>query len=543
MDADRKERSLWQWLVALVLLVTLGGLLACNYWPAEPGHVVISRETTYIDGPVNPDGTINYVAYLDGRYAEGVTPENNAAPLLLQACGPQMLPEKTRSQTLARLAIPAAYFDNTKPLIPWEKRHPTTQPATRPDANAPGEGEDAENAPPPEPGVQDFGEALLAGKPAHPELEGYLARNAPALELVRKASTRPRFYLPLISTSNPPYMYDVLVANMTSLLLAGDCLAARALLRAARNDPQGAWDDVLALHRLARLVDQLPLTPDQIIAAGMDRTAATVGIHLATRGCLPGGGTQKLLPKLSALRPIGNELEAFDRAERFFSLDQVMSLRRVAGGATTAPGVLPMSLDTSVDWNQLLRRVNALYDQAMAPMRLPRFQGRQAAKEAFDEHTAQIAARRPSKAMLYIMRYGGRFYLEARTMLLAEFLACMMPDTQTVFCQFMDSARMTHEIETLSVAIACFHDENGRWPGKLAELCPSLLKTIPADRFSPGPLHYQATDKGYLLYSVGMNLKDDTAPPAATSPAATAKDKADDIVARSEATTGSAVAK
>src|SRR4051794_7570902 len=52
--------------------------------PAGP-RFAISKETTYVSGPVRADGTIDYVEAVNERLAKGVTKENNAAILLLQA--------------------------------------------------------------------------------------------------------------------------------------------------------------------------------------------------------------------------------------------------------------------------------------------------------------------------------------------------------------------------------------------------------------------------------------------------------------------------
>lgn len=71
-------------------------VLACAgygiWWWAEWGktQLEIGRETTYITGPLNDDGTVNYVAYLNARYGKGVTPENNAAVILARAIGPDL---------------------------------------------------------------------------------------------------------------------------------------------------------------------------------------------------------------------------------------------------------------------------------------------------------------------------------------------------------------------------------------------------------------------------------------------------------------------
>ena len=68
---------------------------------------------------------------------------------------------------------------------------------------------------------------------------------------------------------------------------------------------------------------------------------------------------------------------------------------------------------------------------------------------------------------------------------------------------------MSLEIETLAVALACYHTENSRWPVELKDLSPSLIKDIPTDRFSGKPLIYKPRADGYLLYSIGKNRQDD----------------------------------
>ena len=45
----------------------------------DPAELIISRETTYITGPLNADGTVNYYQYFDDKASAGVTPETNAA--------------------------------------------------------------------------------------------------------------------------------------------------------------------------------------------------------------------------------------------------------------------------------------------------------------------------------------------------------------------------------------------------------------------------------------------------------------------------------
>ena len=68
---------------------------------------------------------------------------------------------------------------------------------------------------------------------------------------------------------------------------------------------------------------------------------------------------------------------------------------------------------------------------------------------------------------------------------------------------------MAHEIEKLAIALACYKSENDRFPATLGELSPEFLATISEDIFSGAPLIYRVDDDGYVLYSVGMNQRDD----------------------------------
>ena len=72
----------------LALLVGLVGMC----WPsfaeeAKPNapRFKISKETTYFSGPLRTDGTIDYVEAFNEELSKGVTKENNAAILMLEA--------------------------------------------------------------------------------------------------------------------------------------------------------------------------------------------------------------------------------------------------------------------------------------------------------------------------------------------------------------------------------------------------------------------------------------------------------------------------
>src|SRR5215467_16284740 len=85
--------------------LTTGVLAAAGDEPGAPPpterpkpKITISKETTYLTEPLRPDGYPDYVAALNQRMSEGVTPDNNAAVLLMKAFGPRDIPEQFRTK-------------------------------------------------------------------------------------------------------------------------------------------------------------------------------------------------------------------------------------------------------------------------------------------------------------------------------------------------------------------------------------------------------------------------------------------------------------
>ena len=59
------------------------------------------------------------------------------------------------------------------------------------------------------------------------------------------------------------------------------------------------------------------------------------------------------------------------------------------------------------------------------------------------------------------------------------------------------------------MAIEKFRSVRGRLPEKLGELAPQFLSSVPADPFDGAPLHYRRLAKGYVIYSIDADGKDD----------------------------------
>ena len=61
------------------------------------------------------------------------------------------------------------------------------------------------------------------------------------------------------------------------------------------------------------------------------------------------------------------------------------------------------------------------------------------------------------------------------------------------------------------LAIKAYRIERGELPDRLDDLIPEYLPAVPTDPYTEekAPLIYRRTDDKYLLYSVGLNGRDD----------------------------------
>src|SRR5262249_26705342 len=110
-----------------------------------------------------------------------------------------------------------------------------------------------------------------------PPLADWVRDNQVPLNLLVKASHRPRFYSPSPTLLNHQrnLLLAVLLPGTRSAREAAYSLAVRAMLRVGENRLSEAWSDLLAIHRLARLQGQAPFLVEQLVAASISDIACT----------------------------------------------------------------------------------------------------------------------------------------------------------------------------------------------------------------------------------------------------------------------------
>ena len=171
-----------------------------------------------------------------------------------------------------------------------------------------------------------------------------------------------------------------------------------------------------------------------------------------------------------------------------------------------------------VDWDEALRVCNAWYDRQCAYLQIQDPRQRQQAWRQFDDDVLNL--KREVKAAGTVM---GRIKSAARKVVELpsqrrkhtgrdmgrSLVSLIMPSIGSGWIDRQEKALMRSQVLHVAAALALHEAETGRFPGKLADLAPKYVKTVPTDRFSGKALVYKREGKGCIVYSVGMNLKDD----------------------------------
>jgi len=518
----KRRRRLWIVLGVIAVLV----LVRFTILAPQSSDIIVGHDTTWIDAPLSADGTVNYVAWLNRRCSRGVTAENNAAGLLIRALGPEeVLYESVRARIMKRLDMPpvaaeAKFFVSFGHYVnspaAAEHRSPPGKPVSG-SASAPAADEIAWHEP------LDRALEKPWGAKDDPVIAAWLKSNDEPLELVIAASRKSRYYIPMISAEEPPALAHVMVPMIARLESAAMALVARSMLKLHANDVESAWADLLAAHRLARVLAQGPTLIDRLMSMSVERVADEGTFGMVRSGKLSAAQARTCLADLQALKPMPDVVEVLDSCERLHMLDLVMLLKR-QGSLSGVLGVLGASredkgIDVSrvvgsspLDWNEMLRAVNRWWDRMIEIYRKP-YAERKSALKRFERELVDLET--PSVGVWSVvkvigMRIGGAPYQRTLTRIISDGLfKVLMPAVGSRMVTRQESAATYFNLTKLSLALVAFKADKGRYPIALDTLKGPYISEIPADVFSGRPLIYKRTEKGYLLYSVGENMKDD----------------------------------
>ncbi|MCX7409222.1 MAG: hypothetical protein NTZ32_14175 [Planctomycetales bacterium] len=475
MEAERR----WS------VLRTLGAVIGFSFlvWLAlvcfdffGGSKLVVGPETTFVNGPLTAEGLIDYEAALHERLSVGVSPDNNAAVLLDRAFGPAAISPHLRVRYFKWLGI--------EPL-PERGDYVVNQAA--------------------------FAQQMLGGVPDVAERQAtifdelrraqqrpwtrdecplaaeWLAANEKPLELIEAATKRSNFYAPLVKAEQ----LAVGESNIQSVREAARLLVTRAMFRLGEDDVAGAWSDLLACHRLARLIGQRPQSTIVFLVAVAVDAAATAGDAALIAHGLSVEQARLCLADHTALPEIISVVEVLQLGERLVCLDSMQST----------------SVGAGFDLNVTLRRVNSRFDDSIAAMKL---KGNQKRREALDKLSADLNQR--AKTNRQPLRLVAGFVISPRKAIsnsVSDTLIAMMDTPFALALKSDDRVRIKSDLVRVGFALAAYRAEQSGYPMGLDDLVPKYLAALPTDRMNDQPLRYVVRESGFLIYSVGANGRND----------------------------------
>lgn len=463
--------------------------------------ITISKETTWATEPVGPNGFVDYVAVVNQVGGRGVTPENNVVVVLSRALGPA--PENGRG-------LPDLYYEllGMEPLPKegpyftylwqwWDRKGKKLPPG----------------------GEKEFWswEEQANARPwkssEFPDLAEWLADMEAPLRVAIEASERTEFFSPLHHSAGTPLCQMTLSVQSKTRTVCR-ALVTRAMLRLGEEDRFAAWNDLLAAHRLSRLLGRGPFAMDALIGYGTERDVIAAELRLVLETQPSSKFTSRYLKQLSRLPPLSPIIDKIDASERIGYLDDCQQIARNRIKTDDFGRKIDVAwheklvedaVMRQIDWDEILRIGNRRFDQLKSAFRQPTYRQREAALRPWDDEIKILIQRREKAPELFTTLKG------------QPALTALTSDMLTVV--WLSRIRQTHLSETtcrqrlrnleVALALSAWRGEHDSYPKSLGDLVPKYLAVVPQDLFTDQPLRYERMADGYRLYSFGINGKDD----------------------------------
>ncbi len=473
---------------------------------ASQPKITVSKETTFIDGPLSDQGYVNYIEALHQQYSKGVTPKNNAAVAMALAMGPNCgemgsMTVEYKKEFYKRLGIemPAEkgdYLVTLSELAPLmdidinqvnhEQELSTRGPFTKKDL---------------------------------PTMARWIEVNEKPLAVITAGMKRSRWYMPLVADAGDTMILTLLMPNVYSARSVGRLLNARAMNRLSAGDVEGAWQDLMTIHRLARHVAQGTRLIERLVGLALDGIACHGDRIIAQSGQVMTPQALGFRDQLEQLSPIPRMADSINIGERYMFLDACTHLARDTAGvkefisieydgslSSTLTGLLAKRL---IDWDEPMKIGNQWYDKLVEAARKPSYLEKKEALDVIDAELKKLAERAANvKAfMLKLLLAGSRRRVVGRQVG-AVLVSLFLPVTiATIDAEAR--ADLDLDMTRITLALTAFHIDHGRFPESLDKLAPKYIAELPRDPFVERPLKYSLTPDGYLMYSVGANQVDD----------------------------------
>ncbi len=323
------------------------------------------------------------------------------------------------------------------------------------------------------------------------EIREFLREQSGTLALLRRASAMPDFF----SETNHARGLSMRVPRLMRWINASRILILSGRNRAARGDVGGALEDVAAARRMSGHLASGSAMMSVSTAILIGTSASNAYEQILSFGPVTGRALGGLPLKVSSNPLRAAHMRAWEAEAASFVLflaggDSPALLYPVARGETPPRRIETQLADhMTILWRVFfLRQEIEMYETWMnrtcALSGLPYAEMLKRAKKSYPDLT------RPHDWGLLLP------------------ITCPSIDS---FGMMLVDDRARQGLADLALAAEAYRGDKGRYPATLAELTPTYIDAIPVDPYVPNAerLKMIAVEDGAVLYSVGLNGKDD----------------------------------
>ncbi|HEY1187261.1 MAG TPA: hypothetical protein VGE74_06365 [Gemmata sp.] len=489
--------------IPLCLLAALVCTAADKDKPPAP-KLPLGKDTTYVVGPLDKDGYIDYETALNAELSKDITPEKNANVLLVQAFGPA--PE-------GGTGFPLDYYRWLDiPVLPRDGDYIIGAGAyVTGQLGLTGERLEAFYE------VQGRATQRPWAAKDCPPLAEWLKANEKPLALVTEAVKRPEYYNPLVSRrkpGEPSQLIETLLPGVQKCRELASLLTTRAMRNLKEGKIDAAWADLLVCHRLGRLITRGATLIEGLVGIAIGQIAHNSSLALLDHPDLTAKQAAQCLKDLQGLPKPGTLADKIGVVERMMGLDTLQNLRRNGPGSglagiTNDGNVFPNQQKAFevLDWTVVMQTMNARYDRLAGAMRTRDRTARAQALKTFEDELDAVKKDYADETKVKKVMEG-KDAGKALGKALGEVLMGLVAPAMNKIQQAYDRADQTAINLQIAFALAVYRKDNRRYPAHLRDLAPKYLASVPDDVFTGKPLVYKPADKGYLFYSLGMDGKD-----------------------------------
>jgi hypothetical protein len=284
--------------------------------------------------------------------------------------------------------------------------------------------------------------------------------------------------------------------HLTKLRKAGELCELSAILHAGDKDGKRATDDILMVLGLALSLQSEPPLISQWVRVATIAGAITALEQTVNRAVIPPESLVDLAQAFQKLEEVEASGVGFTRAataERLCWVAMLSAPQKLLDLVTAnVADISPEQRNAVVARLQTkgnLKEDEEFLDETLNQLlkaRLEGFPDRLKADALIKQRVNEAAGQKLSVAGYMLPGLVGEAAKEA---------TCLARVRLGMIAVALEQFRALHE---------------NHYPSALAELAPAILPAVPADPFDGQPLRYRTKASGFLLYSIGPDLKDDS---------------------------------